>query len=98
MTQAELFTPAETVSREPKAPDTIPEVMAMGHENPHAANPYYWSSTFWEAFPISQYLALRGLPVDGFRKSRGSSYVNRNGLKLTVVYDRRGGTMSHAII
>jgi hypothetical protein len=97
MTQAELFTPAETVSSEAKAPDTIPAVIAMGYDNPTAANPYYWSSSFWEAFLIGQYLRDKGLPVDGFRKSRGSSYVNRSGLVVKVLYDRRGGTASGGI-
>jgi hypothetical protein len=98
MTQAELFSPTETVSQEAKAPDTIPAVMAMGYDNPKAANPYYWSSSFWEAFLIGQYLREKGLPVDGFRQSRGSSYVNRSGLVLKVAYDKRGGTASWAII
>jgi hypothetical protein len=97
-TQKELFAPAETVSTEAKAPNTIPEAMAIGYDNPHAANPFVWSSSLWEAFLIGQYLRCRGLSMDGFRKSRGSSYVNRNGLNVKVIYDRRGGTMSHALI
>ena len=97
MTQAELFTPTETVSTEAKAPDTIPEAMAAGYENPKADNPFMWSSCLWEAFLIGQYLRERGLSVDGFRKSRGSSYVNRSGLVVKVLYERRGGTASWGI-
>jgi hypothetical protein len=61
MTQAELFSPAETVSTDVKAPSTIADAMTAGYENPKAANPFLWSTTLWEAFQIGQYLHSRGI-------------------------------------
>jgi hypothetical protein len=101
MTQAELFSPTETVSTEVKAPSAIADAMTAGHDNPKAANPFLWSSTLWEAFQIGQYLHSRGInpPFTAFRKVSGSIYANpRADLSVKVIYDRRGGTMSHALI
>jgi len=68
----------------------FPEAIAAGHKTPLGANPFLWSSNLWEAFNIGQYLAKRGISPDGFRKSRGSRYVNNAGLVLKYHYDAAG--------
>jgi hypothetical protein len=48
-------------------------------------------------FKVISVIPGRTLSIDGFRKSRGSSYANRSGLVVKVLYDRRGGTASWAV-
>ena len=40
------------------------------------------SSTLWEAFTLGQHLRRHGHSMEGFRKSRGSSYVNARGVRF----------------
>ena len=98
MTQAELFAPPETFFVTAAQPRTVTEAIAFGRNHPAAGNPFLWSSTLWEAVQIGKYLHAHDLSAEGFRKSRGSSYANRHGLTLKIIYDRQGGTASWAII
>ena len=89
-TQRELFPVSELSPVLHEQPRTVPEAIAAGHKMPLGANPFLWSSNLWEAFNIGQYLAKRGISPDGFRKSRGSRYVNNAGLVLKYHYDAAG--------
>ncbi len=82
--QRELFPVSELSPVLHDQPRTVPEAIAAGHKMPLGANPFLWSSNLWEAFNIGQYLAKRGISPDGFRKSRGSRYVNNAGLLSKV--------------
>jgi hypothetical protein len=88
--QTELFTDLPSTPVSVQTPRTVPEALTAGHAAPLADNPFLWSSTLWEAFNLGQYLAQRGLDAHGFRKSRGSKYVNAAGLIVQYYYDRSG--------
>jgi hypothetical protein len=90
MTQPELFPVAELGSAPVVLPNTVPEAIAAGYARPSAENPFPWSSNLWEAFNLGQYLHGRRIVPEGFRKSRGSKYRNRDGLIIEYHYDRHG--------
>ena len=94
MSATELFPRPELASTPVTRPATVPEAIAAGHSRPCAENPFLWSSNLWEAFNLGQYLRGRGMAPDGFRKSRGSTYINRNGLIIKYHYDRQGWFLS----
>lgn len=86
MTQTELFT--TNLGPLPVGlPQSVPEAVATGHASPEAANPFLWSSDMWEAFNLGQYLRKLDISPEGFRKSRGSSYVNKSGLIVKYHYE-----------
>lgn len=93
-TQRELFPVSELSPVLHEQPRTVPEAIAAGHKTPLGANPFLWSSNFWEAFNLGQYLAQRGISPDGFRKSRGSKFVNATGLVIEYHYDAAGWCLS----
>lgn len=87
MTQTELFPASDLGSAPITEPHTVPEAIAAGFASPGSGNPFLWSSTLWEAFGLGQHLHRHGYSAEGFRKSRGSSYLNAHGLRFRFFYD-----------